>query len=91
MSVIIQLLEKMGQSSELRYADAEQLAKLMADTDPALIAAVSAGDQHAIETLLGARTNVVCGIHPADQPEQDEPAEPEQEPEQEKISFLNVG
>ncbi|MBU1617954.1 MAG: hypothetical protein KJ556_01005 [Gammaproteobacteria bacterium] len=91
MSVIIQLLEKMGQSSELRYADAEQLAKLMADTDPALIAAVSAGDQQAIETLLGARTNVVCGIHPADQPQEDEPAEPEQEPEQEKISLLNVG
>lgn len=88
MSVIIQLLEKMGQSSELRYADAEQLAKLMAETDPAIIAAVTAGDQHAIETLLGARTNVICGIHPADQPDQDEPAEPDPEPE--KISFLKV-
>lgn len=90
MSVIIQLLEKMGQSSELRYADAQQLAEQMADTDPALVAAVTAGDQQAIEALLGARTNVVCGIHPADQPD-DEPEEPEQEPEKETIRLLNAG
>ncbi|WP_233079531.1 hypothetical protein [Rheinheimera soli] len=91
MSVVIQLLEKMGQSSELRYADAEQLAELMADTDPMLVAAVISGDQQALEQMLGARTNVVCGVHPADQPDGDEPAEPEQEPETEKISFLKVG
>lgn len=91
MSVIIQLLEKMGQNSALRYADAEQLAQLMTDTDPLLVAAVRTGDQQAIEALLGARTNVICGIHPADQPDQDEPAEPEQDPEQEKISILKVG
>lgn len=75
MSVVIQLLEKMGQNSALRYADAEQLAQLMAGTDPALLAAVSMGDQQAIETLLGARTNVVCGIYPADEPKEDEPEE----------------
>lgn len=91
MSVVIQLLEKMGQSSELRYADAEQLAELMADTDPMLVAAVISGDQQALEQMLGARTNVVCGVHPADQPDGDEPAGPEQEPETEKISFLKVG
>ncbi|MDF3126998.1 hypothetical protein [Rheinheimera sp. 1928-s] len=91
MSVVIQLLEKMGQSSELRYANAEQLAELMADTDPMLVAAVISGDQQALEQMLGARTNVVCGVHPADQPDGDEPAEPEQEPETEKISFLKVG
>lgn len=87
MSVIIQLLEKMGQSSELRYADAEQLAKLVADTDPALIAAVSAGDQQAIETLLGARTNVVCGVHPAQEPQEDEPEQqPEEAPDKDKVA-----
>lgn len=87
MSVIIQLLEKMGQSSELRYADKEQLAKLMADTDPALIAAVSAGDQQAIETLLGARTNVVCGVHPAQEPQEDEPEQqPEEAPDKDKVA-----
>jgi hypothetical protein len=87
MSVIIQLLEKMGQNSELRYADAEQLAKRMVDTDPALIAAVSAGDQQAIETLLGARTNVVCGVHPAQEPEEDEPEQqPEEAPDKDKVA-----
>lgn len=75
MSVVIQLLEKMGQNSELRYADAGQLAQLMADTDPKLVAAVTAGDQQAIEALLGARTNVICGIYPADEPAQEEPTE----------------
>jgi hypothetical protein len=77
MSVIIQLLEKMGQSSALRYADAEQLAQLMAGTDPALVAAVSAGDQQAIEALLDVRTNVVCGVFPADEPQDEEPADDE--------------
>lgn len=77
MSVIIQLLEKMGQSSELRYADAKQLAELMADTDPALVAAVQTGDQRAIEALLDVRTNVVCGIFPADEPQDEQPADDE--------------
>lgn len=81
MSVIIQLLEKMGQSSELRYADAKQLAEWMADTDPALVAAVSAGDQQAIEAILGVRANVVCGIFPADEPQNEEPADGEDESE----------
>ncbi len=87
MSVVIQLLEKMGQNSALRYADAEQLAQLMADTDPALIAAVSAGDQHSIETILNVRTNVVCGIFPADEPQDDQPAD---EDEKEKINQLKA-
>lgn len=88
MSVVIQLLEKMGQNSALRYADAEQLAQLMADTDPVLIAAVTAGDQQAIETLLGARTNVVCGVYPADEPQEDQPADDEDE--KEKIKQLKA-
>ena len=88
MSVIIQLLEKMGQNSALRYADAKQLTQLLADTDPALVAAVSAGDQRAIEALLGARTNVICGIYPADEPQDDEPADDEDD--KEKIKQLKA-
>lgn len=79
MSKIIRLLEKMGQNSEFRYADAEHIASLMADADPALIDAVTAGDQSKIESLLGARTNVVCGIYPAQEPDQEEPSEEENE------------
>ena len=89
MSKIISLLEEMGQNSGFRYANAEQLAVLMEDADPALIQAVLSSDQAALEKILGARTNVICGIHPADQPEQDEPAEPEEESE--KIRLARAG
>lgn len=91
MSKIISLLEKIGQNAEFRYANAEQLASLMADTDPALIDAVIAGDQAELEHLLGARTNVVCGLHPADQPDEEPQDEPEDQPEKEAGSVLKVG
>jgi hypothetical protein len=89
MSVIISLLEKMGQNAALRYANAEQLAELMADTDPALIEAVIAGDQKGLEGILGARSNIVCAVYPADEPEQEEPAEDEKEDE--RIHFQHAG
>jgi hypothetical protein len=91
MSKIISLLEKMGQSAEFRYANADQLASLMADTDPELIDAVIAGNQAVLEQLLGARTNVVCGLHPADQPDEEPLDEPEDQPEKEAGSVLKVG
>ena len=81
MSKIISLLEKMGQNAEFRYANADQLAALMADTDPALIDAVIAGDQQALEAILGARRKIVCMVYPVDEP-QDEPQDDEQQDEQ---------
>ncbi len=89
MSKIISLLEKMGQNAEFRYANVEQLAALMADTDPALIEAVIAGDQQSLETILGTRSNIVCAIYPADEPQQDEPADDEQE--EDKIHLQHAG
>lgn len=89
MSKIINLLEKMGQNAEFRYADAEQLARLMADTDPALLEAIVAADQHAIELLLGTRSNIVCAIYPADEPKQDEPEDDDQDAD--KIHLKQVG
>ena len=91
MSKIINLLERMGQNAVFRYADAdaEQLARLMADTDPAIIEAVLSHDQNALEKMLGARTNVICGIHPADQPDQPEQDEPEEDSE--KILLSRAG
>lgn len=91
MSNVISLLEKMGQNTELRYANSEQLASLMADTDPAIIKAVAAGDQTQLEYLLGARTNVICGVHPADQPDDEPQDEPEDQPEQEAYPASRVG
>lgn len=91
MSNIINILEKMGQNAELRYANAGELTALMANTDSALIEAVIAGDQHQLEMLLGARTNVVCGLHPADQPDEEPQDEPEDQPEKDAKSFMKVG
>ncbi|OGO81661.1 MAG: hypothetical protein A2203_05640 [Chromatiales bacterium RIFOXYA1_FULL_46_5] len=90
MSKIISLLEKMGQNAEFRYANTDQLATLVADTDPALLNAVITGDQAGLEKLLGARTNVVCGLHPADQPDEEPQDEPEDQPEKEAKSLLKV-
>jgi len=89
MSKIISLLEKMGQNAEFRYANADQLAVLMAETDPALIDAVVAGDQQALEAILGARNKIVCMIYPVDEPKQDEPADDEREDD--SISVQKVG
>lgn len=91
MSKIVSLLEEMGQNAEFRYANADQLAELMTDTDPELIEVVIAGDQGRLEQLLGARTNVVCGIHPADQPDDEPKDEPEDQPEKEAKLLLKVG
>ncbi|MBU0912376.1 MAG: hypothetical protein KKF22_07545 [Gammaproteobacteria bacterium] len=79
MSKIISLLEKMGQNAEFRYANADQLATLMADTDPELIDAVIAGDQKRLDAALGVRSNIVCAVYPAEEPEGEEPAEGEDE------------
>lgn len=79
MSVIIQLLEKIGQYSEFRHADAGQLAKLMADTDPALVKAVIEGDQDALEAMLNVRRKIVCMIYPADEPKPEQPDDDEEE------------
>lgn len=79
MSVVINLLEKLGQTAGLRYANPEQLAELMQGTDPALIQAVIDGDQQALESILGSRSNIVCAIYPADEPKQDEPADDDQD------------
>lgn len=75
MSKVIEFLNNMGGDAQLRYADAAQLAAVLARTqiDPAVRDAILGGDQAALVALLGARTNVVCGFAPAqDDDEQDQ-------------------
>ncbi len=64
MSTVISLLEKMGQDANLRYADKTTVT---AQLDPALAAAILAGSQEQLAAVLGARTNVVCGVHAAEE------------------------
>lgn len=76
MSNVIEFLDAMGRNAQLRHADADTLAAALeqAQIDPALRAAVLSGDQQRLESLLGARTNVVCGFAPAQDDEDQEKA-----------------
>jgi hypothetical protein len=76
MSNVIEFLDAMGRDAQLRHADAGTLAVALeqAQIDPALRAAVLSGDQQRLESLLGARTNVVCGFAPAQDDDSQEKA-----------------
>lgn len=67
MSTVISLLEKMGQDANLRYADKTTVT---AQLDPALAAAILAGDQHQLEAMLGAKNKIVCMIYAAEEDEE---------------------
>ncbi len=77
MSNVIKFLETMGQDSQLRHGGEQATALELDRTDISadLKAAILSGDRTQMETLLGARTNVVCGIFPGKE-DDDEKREP---------------
>lgn len=82
MSNVIGFLDAMGRDAQLRHADTGTLAAALeqAQIDPALREAVLSGDQQRLESLLGARTNVVCGFAPAqDDDDQDKAPDDDEE------------
>lgn len=74
MSNVIGFLERMGQEAQLRHAGNEEIenALVRAEIDPELQAAIRNRDQAQLEALLGARTNVVCGIMPGKEEDDEE-------------------
>lgn len=80
MSNVIGFLDAMGRDAQLRHADTGTLAAALeqAQIDPALRDAVLSGDQQRLESLLGARTNVVCGFAPAEDDDQKAPDDDEE-------------
>ena len=72
MTNVISLLERIGQDADLRGADREALERAIAALDPELRQALLARDQAALERLLGARTNVICGLVPGKDDEEEE-------------------
>lgn len=62
MSDIVEFLEQMGQTANLRYATGSELARVLEASriDPAARGALLAGDAARVETLLGAQANVCC-------------------------------
>ncbi|HEY0684085.1 MAG TPA: hypothetical protein VGD45_17265 [Steroidobacter sp.] len=79
MSNVVDLLERLGQSSRLQALSGEQLAQELsrAGMDPAVQAAILAQRARQLEELIGASSNVCCLVHA---PQDDEPDE--QQPEQ---------
>lgn len=78
MSNVVDLLERMGQSSRLHSLTEEQLAQELARTgiEPAVRTAILEQRRHQLEELIGASKNVCCMVH-APQDEEPEEQQPE--------------
>lgn len=83
MSNVVDLLEKIGQSSRLQALGGEQLAQALSEAgiDPAVQTAIVHQRPRELEQLLGAPGNVCCLIHA---PRDDEP---EEQPDDDNRSF----
>ena len=86
MSNVIDFLEKWGQDSQLRHAMSAELeqALLGAGIEPAVRAAILGADRCTLESLLGARSRVVCAIMAPEEEEVEEEDEEEDEDGDEK-------
>ncbi len=84
MSNVVDLLEKIGQSSRLQKLSGEQLAQelSLAGIEPAVQAAIVQQRPRQLEQLLGASTNVCCLVNA---PQDEEPEE--RQPDDKKISL----
>jgi hypothetical protein len=81
MSNVIDFLEKWGQDAQLRHATSAELeqALLRAGIEPAERAAILGADRCTLESLLGARSRLVCAILVPEEEEDEElppPANP---------------
>ncbi|WP_153066985.1 hypothetical protein [Steroidobacter cummioxidans] len=78
MSNVVDLLERIGQSSQLQSLTGEQLARELsrAGIEPAVQAAIVQRRPRQLEELIGATKNVCCMVH-APQDEEPEEQQPE--------------
>lgn len=79
MSNVVDLLERLGQSSRLQSLTSEQLAQELARAglEPAVQAALVQQRPRELEKLIGATRNVCCMVH-APQDEEPEEQQPEE-------------
>jgi len=80
MSNVIDFLEQMGQDANLRYATADRVAGALIDAginSDERSSLLNDQDPGRLENLLGARSNMFCGISPAACGDGDEPTAPE--------------
>jgi len=83
MSNVIDFLERLGKDAQLSRANDAALAQALAEAqiDPAVREAILLRDQHQLEALLGASSNVCCMII-APAREDDDAAEEQEEKKQ---------
>lgn len=93
MKNVINLLEKMGASAELKQLDDEALEKVLnpLDLDADLQAAILKHDNSALEMILDVRNKIVCLVCPAEEEPTEEPSEDEdgQEEKEQKALVSN--
>jgi len=86
MSNVIDFLEKWGQDSQLRHATSVELeqALLSAGIEPAERAAILGADRCTLESLLGARSRIVCAVMAPEEEEEEGEEEDGEEKEDEE-------
>ena len=85
MSNVIDFLEKWGQDSQLRHATGAEFEQALLRTgiEPAARAAILGADRCALESLLGARSRIVCAVYAPEEEEDEDGEEKEKEDEEE--------
>jgi hypothetical protein len=84
-SAIIEFLERMGRDALLRGASAAEIqdALTQAGLPSDLWTVISSLEPSALESLVGARSNVCCMIYSPDKEDEEEEEETEEPPEEE--------
>jgi hypothetical protein len=87
-SVILDFLERMGRDAQLRGASATEIQDVLVEAGlPSnLWTVISSLEPGALETLVGAHSNVCCLVYSPDKEdeEEEEGKPPEEEPEEEE-------
>lgn len=73
MSNVLAIIERLGTDASLQQLEGDELVAALGvdDLDPAVASALATRDLAALSALLGASTNVVCGLFPGDEDEEE--------------------
>ena len=81
MSEVIEFLERLGCDARLRHASNDEVEQALtqAGIEDPVRATILWGDRPALESLLGARANVFCGVLAPEEEREDEKEDDETE------------
>lgn len=91
MSKVLNILDRLGRDAELQHVSSEALtqALLDMDLDQVTLTAMVNSDAAALASILGAPSNVVCGLFPGKE-EEETPDEDEEEDAPDREEDPNV-